>query len=243
MTALELLGAVGAATAVVLIGVVIRPHASRTAPDISFDPPARSNAGAPTGGWQRIARLRTVVRRRKAPPPPAPRAIADWCDELARRARSGATLRDALTAAVPDDGDLRSHTAALRLALERGVTTVQALADSSTATGPHLQLALHVMEATARLGGPSASAIDHAASILRQRAADGEERAAQAAQARLSAHVLTAIPLLMLGAMLATDGDVRAVVASRAGVACVAIGLALNAAGWWWMRRLVAVRT
>ena len=75
--------------------------------------------------------------------------------------------------------------------------------------------------------------------LLRQRAADLDERSAQAAQARLSTHVMTAVPLLMLAALVATDGDVRSVVTSPTGAACIAAGLTLNAAGWWWMNRIV----
>ena len=37
------------------------------------------------------------------------------------------------------------------------------------------------------------------------------------------------------------DDDVRSVVASPIGTFCVGAGLALNAAGWWWMRRIVGV--
>lgn len=173
---------------------------------------------------------------------PSPRAVADWCDELARRARGGATLRDALATTPPIDVATRARTDTLRFALERGRTTVEAVADRSTLDGPHLELARRVIEVAARLGGPCAAPIDRTAALLRQRAADGEERTVQAAQARLSAHVLTSVPLLMLALLLATDADTRDVVTSGVGLVCVSVGLALNAVGWFWMRRLVSVR-
>jgi Flp pilus assembly protein TadB len=52
---------------------------------------------------------------------------------------------------------------------------------------------------------------------------------------------MTAVPLLMLATLVVTDDDVRSVVASPIGTFCVSAGLALNAAGWWWMRRIVGV--
>jgi tight adherence protein B len=104
-----------------------------------------------------------------------------------------------------------------------------------------LRLALGVTATASRVGGPSAASIDRAAMLLRQRAADLDERATQAAQARLSSHVMTAVPLLMLAALVATDDDVQSALASPVGTACVVAGLVLNAAGWWWMRRIVGV--
>jgi Flp pilus assembly protein TadB len=78
---------------------------------------------------------------------------------------------------------------------------------------------------------------------LRQRAADLDERSAQAASARLSTHVMTAVPLAMLAVLTATDDDVRAVTVAPVGAACIASGLILNALGWWWMRRIVRSST
>ena len=92
---------------------------------------------------------------------------------------------------------------------------------------------------SARLGGASAAPLHRAAAALRLRAVDDEERRSHSAQARLSAHVLTVVPLGMLGLLLTTDPDVRTVVGEPTGAACVATGLALNAAGWLWMRHTI----
>ena len=77
--------------------------------------------------------------------------------------------------------------------------------------------------------------------LLRQRAAELDDRATQAAQARLSSHVMTAVPLLMLALLVTTDEAVRSVATSPIGVVCIGAGLALNASGWWWMRRIVGI--
>lgn len=232
MIATDIVAVAAVAGAVLVAGLAMRPRTSRPA------------APAAPWAWQvrRWSGLRTALTRRHSRRSPSPRSVAEWCDELARRARSGATLRDALTNTLPADEATRACTDELRLALQRGRTTAEATAERSPHDGPHLALARRVIETTARLGGPCAASIDRTAALLRQRAADGEERSAQAAQARLSAHVLTAVPLVMLGLLMATDGDTRDVITSALGVACVTIGLSLNAVGWLWMRRLVGVR-
>ncbi len=215
------------ALAVVAAAVPLRPRPRRTAP-LGGDVPARSSRAL--DAW----RLRRVGH-----PDPAARAVAAWCDDIARRVRSGSTLRDAV-ATLPADPATERATVPLRLALERGTSVADAIARVDT-DGAHLRLALGVITTASRIGGPAAASVDRAAMLLRQRAADLDDRSTQAAQARLSSHVMTAVPLLMLAALVATDGDVRSVVTSPIGTVCVGAGLALNAAGWWWMRRIVGV--
>jgi tight adherence protein B len=176
-----------------------------------------------------------TARGRRAP---GPDEAAAWCDALARDLRGGSTLRHALATVIPGDGTTATRTEPLRLALDRGRSIADATATIGD-PGTHLHLALAVIAAASDVGGSTAPAIDRVATTLRQRAADRAERRAQAAQARLSAHVMTAVPLSMLGLLLATDDDVRAVTTTQAGATCLVAGLALNAGGWWWMRRIV----
>ena len=104
---------------------------------------------------------------------------------------------------------------------------------------PHLALAAAVLATSGSIGGPAAASLDRLAGALRLRVADGPERTAHSAQARLSAHVLTFIPLSLLALLAATDSDVRAVLSQSSGLTLVSVGLALNLAGWWWMRCIV----
>ena len=217
------------ALAVVVAAMALRPRPRRIEP-ATVDGPTRLDTAAVA--WT------TRRSRRQAP---GARGVASWCDDIVRRVRSGSTLREALTA-VPDDAPTARATTPLRLAIERGVSIPDAV-ERIHDPGPHVRLALAVIAATSRIGGPAAASIDRTATALRQRAADLDERTTQAAQARLSTHVMTAVPLLMLGVLVVADADVRSVVAAPIGAACIAAGLALNAAGWWWMRRIVRAST
>ena len=83
-------------------------------------------------------------------------------------------------------------------------------------------------------------AIDAAASVLRERDAVAADARAHSAQARLSARVLTVVPLAFAAWSAATDERVRhTYLATSVGALCIAAGLALNTVGWWWMRRIV----
>ncbi len=181
-----------------------------------------------TAGW-----MRRRSRRRR----PSARDVAEWCDSIARLVRSGSSLRDAVSV-VPADAPTERATAAVRVAIDRGLSIGESVARADD-PGAHLRLALDVLATTSRIGGPSAASVDRTAALLRQRAADLDERSSHAAQARLSTHVMTAVPLLMLAGLVTTDDDVRAAASSPVGVACVTTGLVMNAAGWWWMHRIV----
>jgi Flp pilus assembly protein TadB len=207
--------------------------------------------------WVRrpFARLRASLhRRRLARGHPSPSATARWCDELSRRVRGGSTLVDAITQTIPDDPRLEAATDAIRLRLERGVNLTDALATAGDSAehrtiGPrrrrdavHVRLALSVIAAAATHGGSTGQALDHVGAALRLRAADEQERAAHSAQARLSANVLTAVPLGFLVLMVVLDRSVRDVIASPVGIAIVMVGITLDGVGWLWMRSIVGGR-
>lgn len=189
-----------------------------------------------------VGRIEALVsrsrRRRAGRGIPTPRAVADWCDDIARQVRSGSTMRDALVCAAADDVATQRAVAAVQLSIERG-SSIDDAVERNPDHGPHLQLALSVISTASRVGGPAAAAIDRTAMALRRRASEIDDRAMQAAQARLSTHVMTAVPLLMLAVLASTDDDVRKAAMSPVGGACIGAGLALNLAGWCWMRRIV----
>jgi tight adherence protein B len=218
-----------AAALVVLTGALVRPRSTRPVDDTPA--PASIRMRRPLAAGLLWRRPRRQVR-------PAPRSVADWCDAIARSLRAGSTLAGALHDVVPTDPVTAAVSAPIRLALERGRSVHDAVLRVDR-PGEDLHLALTVLSTVARVGGPAGQAIDATAATLRQRADDRDTRAVQAAQARLSAHVMTALPLVMLAVLMSTDGDVRSAITGPIGATCVALGLALNGIGWWWMRRIV----
>jgi tight adherence protein B len=138
----------------------------------------------------------------------------------------------------------------IHLALDRGATLVDAMSAAGPATrrvartGPPgssgVAMVRSVLIAAADLGGPAAQALDRTAAVLRQRDADAAERRVHAAQARLSATVLTVLPVATGALLLAFDGDVRRAVTGPVGSLLLGLGLLLDMLGWWWMRRIVA---
>jgi tight adherence protein B len=98
---------------------------------------------------------------------------------------------------------------------------------------------VHVLATAARLGGPMAATVQSGAALLRERAAVREEARAHSAQARLSARVLTVVPMSFAAWSYAASSSFRHAVATPAGSASIAAGVAFNVVGWWWMRHIV----
>jgi Flp pilus assembly protein TadB len=160
---------------------------------------------------------------------------ASLLDAIARQVRSGSSL----TSAVVDETDPSSPLGVVvdRLA-ERG-SLAEALADM---VPRHADLALTVqaLSATAHLGGPVAATLDEAAAVLRERAAARAERRAHGSQARLSARVLTVVPLAFAVWSAGASQRTRDVyISTFAGGISALCGLALNVAGWQWMKRII----
>lgn len=198
------------------------------------------------GGRPGIRRHRERwFRRRRRPMVVSPEAIADWADRLSRHVRHGSSLHAAIRDAPPSDDALRRLSEPFRQRLDRGATVVDACDEWSDHLGentaPRAELLVtfaSVVGAAAAVGGSAAAPLDRVAAAMRRHVSDDLERGAQSAQARLSARVLTLVPLAVLALLLATDDDVREIVASPTGAATVAAGLAINAAGAFWMHRI-----
>ncbi len=205
-----------------------------------------------------ITPRRVNLRRRRASHAVRPSAVAAWADDLARALRHGSTLHAALTHTLPTDAVVAQRSASLRHWLGRGATVADAcdewadeLADechggSRRRAGSIDRVELlatmsTVLAAAALLGGSAAAPLDRFAVTMRQRTSDDLERAAQSAQARMSAKVLTFVPIAVLGLLLLTDDEVRAVVASATGAAIISLGLGVNTVGAIWMRRIAGV--
>ena len=168
--------------------------------------------------------------------------VAPTLDHLARATAGGQTLRCALEG-LPTAPN-RPFASLLHRAMDSPQQSrplherLAALADDRR--GAEATLALSTLELLARHGGPAPSTLDRAASAVRERRAAVAERRAQSAQARLSALVLSALPIAFCGWSLRADPrTAQFLLHTRAGLACLAGGFALNGLGWFWMQRLV----
>jgi tight adherence protein B len=156
-------------------------------------------------------------------------------DSISRQVRSGSSLTNAVSEEVGRCDPLRE--VAARLA--GGCSLTEALAMIETAD-PDLALTAQALSASAHLGGPIAATLDAAAAVLRERAAARAERRAHGAQARLSARVLTIVPIGFAGWSVVSSTRTRDVyLSSLAGAICALCGLMLNVAGWRWMSKII----
>lgn len=228
-----LCGAIG----MLVLGAIVRPR-----------PPARLPTATATAtndreDVERAARHRPLIRAMgpaRSTSIADPAEVAAWCEAMARVVRGGSTLTTAIRS-VDSPGCCRSATERITLALERGRGLGEALAVESPS--PHLTLALSVLRACVMNGGPPAEPLDRAAATLRARAVAASERQTQSAQARLSAVVMTVLPIAMLALLLVTSTTTRQAVAAPVGLVALASGGCLNLIGWRWMRRIIEGRT
>jgi Flp pilus assembly protein TadB len=228
--------AASAVLAAAVAAVALNPGRRRRTPDDEHDQPATPDSG----------RQRRALDLHRHSPIVTPASLAGWADELARSLRHGSTLRVSLLSVLPDHEALHERSAPLRHRLERGAGVADACdwwADEinagSVGGGAPLAAFAAMVGAAAHLGGSVSTPLERFAVVMRQRVSDDLERGAQSAQAKMSARVLTTVPLAVLVLLLITDADVRSVLTEPAGAGVVAIGLALNAIGGWWMRRIV----
>jgi Flp pilus assembly protein TadB len=148
-----------------------------------------------------------------------PDQLIGYLDVASRELRSGASLAAARRRAA------ESH--------PLGASVDRATLD------PDGAVVAQAMAATT-LGGSAAAALDHAAAVLRERRAVRHERIAQASMARLSARVLTVVPLGFAAWAAASSASTRrAYLDSPLGAGAALLGVTLNLCGWWWMRRIV----
>ena len=73
--------------------------------------------------------------------------------------------------------------------------------------------------------------------------AERAERITASAQARLSARVLTVLPVGTLTLLAVVEPSTRDALGTPAGGACLVAGGFANLVGWWWMRRVIGRAT
>jgi tight adherence protein B len=102
------------------------------------------------------------------------------------------------------------------------------------------RLAVGALRFAAQSGGPMAETLDRAASTLRDLEQITNERSVQSSSARLSALVMSALPVVFGTWSISSDDRVRGfALGTPMGVACLAAGAGLTGLGWWWMKVII----
>lgn len=170
-------------------------------------------------------------------------ALPGALERVAGALRSGASPRRAVEEAAGGPDPLGGDLTEVAAAVTAGEPLVAAL-DRWAARRPlpGVRLAVAALALGAETGGAHARALDGVAATLRGRRAVAGEVRALAAQARLSGLVITVAPVGF--GMVAAASDPRTatfLLRTPAGLACLVVGLALNAGAALWMHRLAQV--
>ncbi len=184
--------------------------------------------------------LRPAVRRSMAARRDAQLPAA--LERLAASLRAGAAPGPAFGALArstpaPLGDDLR----AAAVEVEHGSPLADAVERwGHAAAGPDVRLAAAALALAARIGGSVARPVDRVASTLRERRELQAEVRALATQARASALVLTLAPGAFTALVSTVEPGVpRFLLGSSPGLACLAVGVALQAAGAAWSNRIL----
>ena len=166
-------------------------------------------------------------------------ALPGALDEIARSLRAGASLVQAIDdAARTTPGAIGDDLFAVVAAHRSGVPLADALARwRSTRPLPGVRLTASALELGLAAGGTHARAVDGVAATFRDNLAISAEVRAQAAQAQASALVIGLAPIGFTAlACLADHRTASFLFQTPAGLACLAVGGTLDAAGAMWMR-------
>lgn len=154
---------------------------------------------------------------------------------------SGSSLRQALRHTDHPPGPCGAALALVAGRLDAG-WPVQAALDrwATDADEPAVALVADALAVAGHAGASQSAALVAVGRTIRDRGDRQREIRALVSQARASCAVLVAIPVGFSAVVAATDHRVaRFLATTAAGWGCVLGGLALDAAGAWWMARLV----
>lgn len=171
------------------------------------------------------------------------RLLPDFVEAVARSLSAGASLGRALSEAgeaVGDPFDLDMERLTSRAAL--GIPLTQALDRWAIEVGGEdARLFATACVLGAESGRGTAGALAGVADTLADRRDVAAESHSLSSQARASAAMLVALPLVFsIGVAFIDPATTRLLFTTPLGLACLAGGLMLDALGGWWMHRLVA---
>jgi tight adherence protein B len=186
-----------------------------------------------------VARRRAARRRAELDD-----QLADAVASMAAGLRAGLSLSQAIGFAG-DEGRPPLSTA-LRAIVDRtslGMRLTDALDEWCAADGgADVRLVRSVLRLHRRSGGDLPAVLDRLAATLRDRRSAAREVRSLTAQARLSGAILGLLPLAFFAFLALTSRrDLDAALATSTGRSAIIVGLAMQAAAFAWIRRLLRV--
>jgi tight adherence protein B len=163
---------------------------------------------------------------------------------LASAVRAGRSIRGAVEEAVREvDDPLRLHLGRVVSRLEVGEPVDAALASLRDLEAPDVHLLLTLLEVHGRSGGDLPAMLDEVARIMGHRVEARRGLRALTAQGRASGAVLALLPIAFVTLLSWTGGNgLGAFYRTGLGVGLLIAGLACDAAGFLWVRRIVRSR-
>jgi tight adherence protein B len=199
--------------------------------------PAASAASLALRAEQLVDRALPSRRRRRRDG-----QLPDALDRLGASLRAGTAIGPALIELAPHVPDpLGVELQSVARSIERGGSVVGALAGWSASAGASRDVGLVAAALTvgAGTGGAVARAVDGIAATLRERHELAAEVHALATQARTSAALLVTAPVAFTLLVATVEpGVLTFLLTSPVGLACLALGIALDGAGAAWMARI-----
>ena len=136
------------------------------------------------------------------------------------------------------------HTEFLRVAaaIDCGVSATDALDDLlARIDAPGLSFVTLALKVSQRTGAPLADLLSEASSMVGERIELKRRLDVKTSQARMSAHMVSAMPAGMCAVLALLSADFRRGLATPAGAGAVVLGLALNAVALVVIRRIMRV--
>lgn len=171
------------------------------------------------------------------------RAMPDACVSLAQALGAGRSLPQAMRYVGAHQKDpIGGEFMRVGFAMECGVAPDEALAGMLERLHvPGLDMVALALAVSKRTGAPLGELLGEAAASARDRIELVRELDVKTAQARMSANMVAAMPLCMMGFLACFSTDFRQGMATFAGAACVVVALVLNVSALVLIKRIMKV--
>jgi tight adherence protein B len=184
--------------------------------------------------------VRQRQRRRRAE---IERELPDALDIIARGLRSGTGLLAALDAVIDQvGGALGEELARVRAEIAASISVEDAFREFDRRVGsPDVGIVVTAMLIQREVGGNLAEILDNVATTMRERVRLRQEMRSLTAEQRISAYVVSGVPVFILGSLAVVDYElVRPLFEEAGGRVLLAIAAALELAGFLVVRSIIA---